>query len=43
MSADEVDGPGAAEVAPKYFNNAPEKIAFNCMLLIIKSFLHYVL
>ena len=28
MSADEVDGPGAVEVPPKYFNNAPEKIIY---------------
>ena len=26
MAVDEVDGPGVAEVGPKYFNNAPEKI-----------------
>lgn len=31
-SAEEVDGPGAAQVAPKYFKDTPEKITHQIII-----------
>lgn len=39
-SADEVEGPGAADVSPKYFSNAPEKIIHEIIIIYIIYYMY---